>query len=37
VLAALHSVVAHDRLDRDFEGEDEQLEAAEAVLEGEVL
>lgn len=34
VLAALHSVVAHDRLDRDFEGEDEQLEAAEAVLEG---
>lgn len=37
VLAALHSVVAHDRLDRDFEGEDEQLQAAEAVLEGEVL
>jgi hypothetical protein len=34
VLAALHSVVAHDRLDRDVEGEDEQLEAAEAVLEG---
>ena len=36
VLSALHSVVAHDRLDRDFEGEDEQLEAAEAVLEGVV-
>lgn len=32
VLAALHSVVAHDRLDRDVEGEEEQVEAAEAVL-----
>ena len=32
VLSALHSVIAHDRLDRDFEGEEEQVEAAEAVL-----
>jgi hypothetical protein len=33
VLSALHSIVAHDRLDRDFEGESEQIEAAEAVLD----
>jgi hypothetical protein len=33
VLSALHSVVAHDRLDTDIEGEEEQLEAADAVLE----
>ena len=29
-LRALHSVVAHDRLDTDFEGESEQIAAAEA-------
>jgi hypothetical protein len=33
VLAALHSIVAHDRLDRDVEGETEQIEAAAAVLD----
>lgn len=33
VLAALHSVVAHDRLDQDVD-ESDQLQAAEAVLEG---
>ncbi|MBO9522633.1 MAG: DUF5063 domain-containing protein [Nocardioidaceae bacterium] len=33
VLAALHSVVAHDRLDREFEGEEEQVEAADALLD----
>jgi hypothetical protein len=33
VLRALQSVVAHDRLDTEFEGEDEQIEAAEAVLD----
>jgi hypothetical protein len=33
VLTALHSIVAHSRLDRDFEGESEQIEAAEAVLD----
>lgn len=33
VLAALHSIVAHSRLDRDVEGESEQIEAAEAVLD----
>jgi hypothetical protein len=33
VLSALHSIVAHSRLDRDIEGEDEQIEAAEAVLD----
>ena len=32
-LHALHSVVAHSRLDHDFEGEDEQLAVADAVLE----
>src|SRR5690349_14020158 len=37
VLAALHSVVAHDRLDLDLVDETDQLEAAEAVLEGETL
>jgi hypothetical protein len=36
VLAALHSVVAHDRLDLDVD-ETDQLEAAEAVLDGELL
>ena len=35
VLAALHSVVAHQRLDTDFEGEQEQIEAAEALLDSE--
>lgn len=33
VLAALHSVVAHDRLDLELVDETDQLEAAEAVLE----
>ena len=32
-LRALQSVVAHDRLDIDFEGESEQIAAAEAVLD----
>ncbi len=32
-LHALHSVIAHSRLDHDFEGEDEQLAVADAVLE----
>ena len=36
VLSALHSVVAHDRLDRTFEGEVEQIEAAEE-LEGALV
>ena len=35
VLGALHSVVAHSRLDTDFEGEEEQIQAAEAVLDGD--
>lgn len=34
VLAALHSIVAHDRLDLEVEGEDEQIAAA-AALDGE--
>jgi hypothetical protein len=34
VLSALHSIVAHSRLDREIEGESEQIEAAEAVLDG---
>jgi len=34
VLSALHSIVAHSRLDREIEGEEEQIEAAEAVLDG---
>lgn len=33
VLGALHSVVAHDRLDNDID-ETDQLEAAEEILEG---
>jgi hypothetical protein len=33
VLAALHSIVAHSRLDLDIEGEDELLEEAEALLD----
>ena len=33
VLSALHSIVAHSRLDRDVEGEEEQIEAAAAVLD----
>jgi hypothetical protein len=33
VLAALHSIVAHDRLYTDVEGENEQIQAAEAVLD----
>lgn len=32
-LRALQSVVAHDRLDTDFEGESDQIAAAEAVLD----
>lgn len=32
VLSALHSVVAHDRLDLEYEGESERVQAAEAVL-----
>ena len=34
-LNALLSVVAHDRLDADIESEQEQIEAAEAVLDAE--
>jgi Domain of unknown function (DUF5063) len=34
VLRALQSVVAHDRLDREYEGESEQIAAAEAALDG---
>jgi hypothetical protein len=37
VVSALHSIVAHDRLDTEFEGEDEQIAAAdelEVVAEG---
>lgn len=34
VLGALHSIVAHDRLDLDLPEEDEQIRAAEAVLDG---
>ncbi len=33
VLRALQSVVAHDRLDAEFEGEEEQIEVATAVLD----
>ena len=36
VLSALHSVVAHSRLDTDFEGESEQIAAA-AALEGDAV
>lgn len=36
VLSALHSVVAHDRLDLEID-ESDQLEAAAAVLEGDSL
>ena len=32
-LSALHSVVAHDRLDVDFEGEEEQVAVADEILE----
>ncbi len=32
-LRALQSIVAHDRLDAEFEGEQEQIAAAEAVLD----
>ena len=35
-LRALQSVVAHDRLDTDFESESEQIAAAEAVLDSGV-
>ncbi|NYD43650.1 DUF5063 domain-containing protein [Nocardioides panaciterrulae] len=35
VLNALLSVVAHDRLDAEFEGEDEQVAAADQMLGGE--
>ena len=34
VLGALHSVVAHDRLDRELEFEGEQIEAADALVGG---
>jgi hypothetical protein len=37
VLRALQSVVAHDRLDADFESESDQIAAAEAVLDTGVL
>ncbi len=37
VLAALHSIVSHDRLDLDVIDESDQLEAAEAVLDGDLL
>lgn len=33
VLSALHSVIAHDRLDTDVEGEEEQVATAAAVLD----
>jgi hypothetical protein len=36
VLRALQSVVAHDRLDADFESESDQIAAAEVVLDGGV-
>ncbi|WP_310961558.1 DUF5063 domain-containing protein [Nocardioides terrisoli] len=35
VVSALHSIVAHDRLDTEFVGEDDQIEAAEAALDSE--
>jgi hypothetical protein len=35
-LRALQSVIAHDRLDAEFESESEQIAAAEAVLDGDV-
>jgi hypothetical protein len=31
VLSALHSIVAHSRLDTEFEGEDDQIAAADAL------
>ena len=34
-LNALLSIVAHDRLDAEFSGEDEQLALVDAMLEGE--
>jgi hypothetical protein len=37
VLSALHSVVAHDRLDTDIEGEEELVEAADALDSGQTL
>jgi hypothetical protein len=37
VLRALQSVVAHDRLDADFESESDQIAAAEAVLDTGVI
>jgi hypothetical protein len=37
VLRALQSVVAHDRLDADFESESDQIAAAEAVLDTGML
>lgn len=36
-LRALQSVVAHDRLDTDFESESDQIAAAEAVLDSGVV
>ncbi len=35
VLRALQSIVAHDRLDADFESESDQIAAAEAVLDSD--
>ncbi len=37
MLRALQSVVAHDRLDVDFDGEAEQVEAADEMLESAEL
>ena len=37
VLAALHSVVAHSRLDTEFEGEDDLVAAAKALDSGPTL
>ncbi len=34
VLNALLTVVAHDRLDTEFAGEDEEIQAAVEILEG---
>jgi hypothetical protein len=33
VLRALQSVVAHDRLDAEFEGEEDQVAAADEMLD----
>ena len=36
VLRALQSVVAHDRLDAEFESEQDQVEAADEMLDTEM-